>query len=49
LLEQVVLFVTFEEVREGEETEKAISPYVGARYKLEYDEKNGCTRVIKIV
>ena len=48
LLQQVILFVTYEEVREGEESDKAISPSVGNRYKLEYDEKNGCTRIIKL-
>ena len=45
LLTQVILFVTYEEIREGEECDKIISPKVGQRYKLKYDKENGCTKV----
>ncbi len=45
LLNQVILFVTYEEIREGEECDEIISRAVGQRYKLEYDKKNGCTKI----
>lgn len=48
LLGQVILFVTYEEVRPGEDTERAISSNVGAEYKLEYDKSNGCTKIEKL-
>jgi len=48
LLGQVILFVTYEEVRQGEETERAIAEFVGAEYKLEYDKSNGCTKIAKL-
>lgn len=48
LLGQVILFVTYEEVRQGEETERAIAPHIGAEYKLEYDKSNGCTKITKL-
>jgi DNA sulfur modification protein DndD len=48
LLEQIILFVTYEEIRIGDETEEAISKSVGKEYKLEYNEENGCTEIIKI-
>jgi DNA sulfur modification protein DndD len=44
-LEQLILFVTYEEVREGEETEKALKDHVGYEYKLEFDEDNKSTNI----
>jgi len=48
LLPQVILFVTYEEVRPGDESEKVIAQAVGAEYSLEYDSSNGSTRIVKI-
>lgn len=48
LLEQVILFVTYEEIRAGDETEKVISKSVGREFKLAYNKENGCTDIIQI-
>jgi len=48
LLNQVILFVTYEEVRKGEPTEAAISKSVGMEYKLEYNKADGCSKILKI-
>jgi len=48
LLDQIILFATYEEVRPGEATEEIIKNHVGKEYKLEFVKDTGCTKIIPI-
>lgn len=46
LADQLVLFVTDEELREG--ARKNLEQRIGAEYRLEFDQKTSCTTVVEV-
>jgi len=46
LADQLVMFVTDEELRE--QARKNLEPRIGAEYRLEFDRKTSCTRIVEV-